>query len=113
MTGRLEGKVALITGAGSGMGRAAAELFAGEGARIVVTDVVDDGGNATVAAVRAAGGDATYVRADVSKAARLRGDGPVPRPRPTAACTCSTTTPGSSPPTTAVCSTRPSRRGRR
>jgi NAD(P)-dependent dehydrogenase (short-subunit alcohol dehydrogenase family) len=68
MTGRLEGKVALITGAGSGMGRAAAELFAGEGARIVVTDVVDDAGNATVAAVRAGGGDATYVRADVSRA---------------------------------------------
>jgi NAD(P)-dependent dehydrogenase (short-subunit alcohol dehydrogenase family) len=66
MTGRLEGKVALITGAGSGMGRAAAELFAGEGARVVVTDVVDDAGNAAVAAVRAAGGDATFVRADVS-----------------------------------------------
>jgi NAD(P)-dependent dehydrogenase (short-subunit alcohol dehydrogenase family) len=66
MTGRLEGKVALITGAGSGMGRAAAELFAGEGARVVVTDVVDDAGNAAVAAVRAASGDATYVRADVS-----------------------------------------------
>jgi NAD(P)-dependent dehydrogenase (short-subunit alcohol dehydrogenase family) len=69
MTGRLAGKVALITGAGSGMGRAAAELFAGEGAQVVVTDVVDDAGNATVAAVRAAGGDAAYVRADVSKAA--------------------------------------------
>jgi NAD(P)-dependent dehydrogenase (short-subunit alcohol dehydrogenase family) len=66
MTGRLEGKVALITGAGSGMGRAAAELFAGEGARVVVTDVVDDAGEAAVAAVRAAGGDATFVRADVS-----------------------------------------------
>jgi NAD(P)-dependent dehydrogenase (short-subunit alcohol dehydrogenase family) len=66
MTGRLEGKVALITGAGSGMGRAAAELFAGEGARVVVTDVVDDAGNSAVAAVRAAGGDATFVRADVS-----------------------------------------------
>ena len=65
MTGRLEGKVALITGAGSGMGRAA-ELFRGEGARVVITDVVDDAGNAAVAAVRAAGGDATYVRADVS-----------------------------------------------
>jgi len=69
MTGRLEGKVALITGAGSGMGRSAAELFAGEGARVVVTDVVDDAGNAAVAAVRAAGGEATFVHADVSRAA--------------------------------------------
>jgi NAD(P)-dependent dehydrogenase (short-subunit alcohol dehydrogenase family) len=67
MSGRLEGKVALITGAGSGMGRSAAELFASQGARVVVSDVVDEGGNATVDAVRAAGGDATYVRADVSK----------------------------------------------
>jgi NAD(P)-dependent dehydrogenase (short-subunit alcohol dehydrogenase family) len=67
MTGRLDGKVALITGSGSGMGRAAAELFAREGAKIVVTDVVDDAGNAAVEAVRRAGGEATYVRADVSK----------------------------------------------
>jgi NAD(P)-dependent dehydrogenase (short-subunit alcohol dehydrogenase family) len=67
MTDRLAGKVALITGAGSGMGRAAAELFAGEGARVVVTDVLDDPGNATVDAVQAAGGDATFVRSDVSQ----------------------------------------------
>ena len=67
MTGRLDGKVALITGAGSGMGRAAAELFANEGARVVVTDVVDASGNATVDAIRAAGGQAAYVRADVSQ----------------------------------------------
>jgi NAD(P)-dependent dehydrogenase (short-subunit alcohol dehydrogenase family) len=66
---RLQGKVALITGAGSGMGRAAAELFASEGARVVVTDVVDAAGNTTVDAVKAAGGDATYVRADVSNTA--------------------------------------------
>ncbi len=65
--GRLEGKVALITGAGSGMGRAAAELFAGEGARVVVSDVDENGGNETVAAVRAAGGDATFVRANVAE----------------------------------------------
>jgi NAD(P)-dependent dehydrogenase (short-subunit alcohol dehydrogenase family) len=67
MTGRLAGKVAIITGSGSGMGRAAAELFASEGAKIVVTDVVDDAGNETVAAIRGAGGDATYIRADVSQ----------------------------------------------
>src|SRR5205085_1079646 len=61
------GKVALITGAGSGMGRAAAELFAREGACVVVSDLVADAGNATVDAVRDAAGEATFVRADVSK----------------------------------------------
>jgi NAD(P)-dependent dehydrogenase (short-subunit alcohol dehydrogenase family) len=67
MTGRLSGKVALITGAGSGMGRAAAELFASEGARVVVSDISEQAGNESVAAVRAAGGDATFVRADVAE----------------------------------------------
>ena len=67
MSGRLDGKVALITGSGSGMGRAAAELFASEGARIVVTDVDEAGGNDTVATVRRAGGDATFVRANVAE----------------------------------------------
>jgi len=65
--GRLEGKVALITGSGSGMGRAAAELFAREGARVTVTDVDAAAGAETVAAVQAAGGEAIFVRADVSQ----------------------------------------------
>jgi NAD(P)-dependent dehydrogenase (short-subunit alcohol dehydrogenase family) len=64
--GRLEGKVALITGAASGMGRAAAELFAAEGARVVVSDVTD--GDDTVTAITGAGGEAVFVRADVSRA---------------------------------------------
>jgi NAD(P)-dependent dehydrogenase (short-subunit alcohol dehydrogenase family) len=63
--GRLEGKVALITGAASGMGRAAAELFAAEGARVVVSDVTD--GTDTVDAITGAGGEAMFVRADVSR----------------------------------------------
>lgn len=67
--GRLGGKVALITGAGSGMGRAASELFAKEGARVVVADYAEDGGASTVDAIRSDGGEATFVLADVSSAA--------------------------------------------
>ncbi len=63
---RLDGKVTIITGGGSGMGKTAAELFAREGARVVVSDVSEAAGEATVAAVTSAGGRATFVRADVS-----------------------------------------------
>jgi NAD(P)-dependent dehydrogenase (short-subunit alcohol dehydrogenase family) len=66
--GRLEGKVALITGAAGGMGKEAALLFASEGARVVVADVTDEAGHATVEEIRTAGGDAAYVHADVSNA---------------------------------------------
>lgn len=65
---RLEGKVALVTGAGSGIGKLTAETFAREGARVVVADVVDDAGRATVEGIRAAGGEAEYVHCDVSVA---------------------------------------------
>lgn len=70
---RLDGKVTIITGGGSGMGRTAAELFAREGARVVVSDVSEAAGEATVAAVRAAGGEASFVRADVSEESDARG----------------------------------------
>jgi NAD(P)-dependent dehydrogenase (short-subunit alcohol dehydrogenase family) len=66
---RLKERVALITGAGSGIGRESALLFAREGARIVVADVNDAGGAETVAQVEAAGGQASYVHADVSRGA--------------------------------------------
>jgi NAD(P)-dependent dehydrogenase (short-subunit alcohol dehydrogenase family) len=66
---RLKDKVALITGAGSGIGRETALLFAQEGASIVVADVNDAGGQETVEMVQAQGGQAIYVHADVSKAA--------------------------------------------
>lgn len=66
---RLKDKVALITGAGSGIGRETALLFAQEGANIVVVDVNDEAGQKTVQQVQAAGGKATYVHADISKAA--------------------------------------------
>ncbi len=64
---RLQDKVALITGAGSGIGRESALLFAQEGAAVVVVDVNVAGGEETVARVQAQGGRATFVRADVSK----------------------------------------------
>ena len=66
---RLKDKVALITGAGSGIGRETASLFAAEGAKVVAVDVVDAAGNETVAMIKQASGDAVYVHADVSKAA--------------------------------------------
>lgn len=66
---RLENKVTLITGAGSGIGRESAVLFAKEGAAVVVADVNDNGGAETVALIEGAGGKAVYVHADVSKAA--------------------------------------------
>ncbi|MCL2471387.1 MAG: SDR family oxidoreductase [Propionibacteriaceae bacterium] len=64
---RLQGKVAMITGAASGMGEAAARLFAQEGARVVAGDVTVDNLNKVVADIVAAGGDATAVTLDVSK----------------------------------------------
>jgi len=68
---RLQDKVAIITGAGSGIGREAALIFAREGARIVVGDLNEEGGRQTVADVTAKGGEALYVQADVSKAASM------------------------------------------
>jgi NAD(P)-dependent dehydrogenase (short-subunit alcohol dehydrogenase family) len=70
---RLQDKVALITGAGSGIGRETALLFVREGASIVVADVNDQAGEAVVAELLAAGGKAVYVHADVSKAVDAEG----------------------------------------
>jgi NAD(P)-dependent dehydrogenase (short-subunit alcohol dehydrogenase family) len=66
---RLKNKVAIVTGAGSGIGRAIAELFAREGAAVVVADIDEVGGAATVESVRKSGGRAEFVRCDVSKLA--------------------------------------------
>jgi NAD(P)-dependent dehydrogenase (short-subunit alcohol dehydrogenase family) len=66
---RLANKVAVITGAGSGIGRETALLWAREGARLVVADVNEAGGRETVDAVTGGGGEAVFVRADVSKGA--------------------------------------------
>ena len=70
---RLEGKVTIITGGGSGMGRTASELFAREGARVVVADFSEAAGEETVALVRAGGGEASFVKADVSDESDARG----------------------------------------
>ena len=65
---RLQNKVALITGAGSGIGLQTALLFAQEGAKVVVVDINDAAGNKAVQMLKDLGGEAAYVRADVSKA---------------------------------------------
>ena len=64
---RLEDKTALITGSGSGIGRQSALLFASEGARVVVVDLNKEPGKDTVAEIKANGGQAHFVRADVSR----------------------------------------------
>ncbi len=69
---RLEGKVALITGAGSGQGQEAAVLFAAEGARVIVADVNEEGIRQTLEKVKAAGGEAVGRRMDVADADQVR-----------------------------------------
>ena len=66
MAGRVEGKVALVTGGASGIGRGCAERLAQEGAVVVVTDLQDDKGAQTVAAIEAMGGKASYLHHDVT-----------------------------------------------
>jgi NAD(P)-dependent dehydrogenase (short-subunit alcohol dehydrogenase family) len=66
--GRLDGKVAFITGSGSGIGRAGAVLFTREGAKVVVADISKEGGEHTVAIIRDSGGDATFIHTDVTEA---------------------------------------------
>ena len=69
MADRLAGKVALITGAGSGIGRATALLFAQEGASVAVVDIADDSARETVSLIQQAGGSGLFVHADVAIAA--------------------------------------------
>lgn len=64
---QLENKVAIITGAGSGIGKAAALLFAKEGAKVVISDINETNGNSTVDEIKKNGGDAFYIKADSSK----------------------------------------------
>lgn len=64
----LEGKIALVTGAAAGIGRASALALAAEGAKVVVSDVHQEGGEATVSLIKSSRGEAIFSRADVSKA---------------------------------------------
>ena len=63
---RVKGKVALVTGGASGIGKASAMLLAREGAAVVVSDIQDDAGKDVVAAIKRAGGDAIYLHHDVA-----------------------------------------------
>jgi NAD(P)-dependent dehydrogenase (short-subunit alcohol dehydrogenase family) len=66
MTGTLQGKTIIVTGAGGGIGRAASLVLANAGANVVVTDIAKEAGGATVDAVRSAGGTALFVQADLA-----------------------------------------------
>ncbi len=69
---RVQNKVAIVTGAGSGIGRATAELLAEEGAKVVVADIDPKGGNETVSTIRSKGNAAHFVQADISQEADAR-----------------------------------------
>jgi NAD(P)-dependent dehydrogenase (short-subunit alcohol dehydrogenase family) len=72
MPGRLEGTVALVTGGASGIGRATALTFAREGAKLIIADMNEDGGQQTVHLITEKGGEAIFVRTDVSKAVEVQ-----------------------------------------
>jgi 3-oxoacyl-[acyl-carrier protein] reductase len=63
---KLENKIAIITGAGSGIGKETAFLFAREGARVVVADINEKGGSDTVEGIKRNGGDSFFVKLDAS-----------------------------------------------
>ncbi len=69
---RLKDKVALITGAASGMGESAARIFANEGSRVMIADILEDEGTAVAEAIKSAGGEASFVALDVTSEEQWR-----------------------------------------
>jgi NAD(P)-dependent dehydrogenase (short-subunit alcohol dehydrogenase family) len=69
MTKRFEGKVCLVSGAGSGIGQETAISFAREGAKVIVADINEEGGRQTLSSIKALGGEAVFFKTDISKAA--------------------------------------------
>ena len=71
MTGIVENKIALVTGGSSGIGRAASQIFAREGAKVVIADIDVPGGHETVRLIKEAGGEATFIKTDVRVSAEV------------------------------------------
>ena len=69
---RLKGKIAIVTGAASGIGQASAKRFAIEGARVIITDIDAKGGQLTAASIIEAGGEAIFLEADLSQSKNVR-----------------------------------------
>ena len=72
MAGMVENKVALVTGAGSGIGQAIAIELAAEGARVAVAEIMEETGKATIEQIRASGGESIFLRTDVSQEAEMK-----------------------------------------
>ena len=70
--GKLDGKVGLVTGAARGLGRACAQILAREGAKVVVADLVREGGEETVGLIKKAGGEALFVKTDIGRSADVQ-----------------------------------------
>jgi NAD(P)-dependent dehydrogenase (short-subunit alcohol dehydrogenase family) len=70
MTKRFEGKVCLVSGAGSGIGQETAISFAREGAKVIVADINEKGGQQTLTSIEAIGGEAFFIKSDISKRGR-------------------------------------------